>query len=628
MTTEGHSSSNDASGTATLIRRAVILAAGKGDRLQPRTARVPKCLVEVQGEPLLFHALRALASEGVREAVLVVGHLGETIRHRVGASFAGIEIRYVEAPDYETTNNIRSLWDARDYLDKDVLLVEADVIFDRGVIGALQCEPMSAAAVAPYKPEFSGTAVIRGTDRRVGRFLLGREQDASFDRSNAMKTVNIYALRKRLLIDHVVPRLCERIEAGAVHDYYESVLRDLVEEGRAEMAAVDVSAHRWYEIDDHRDLDAAEFLFLDRDAQFDRIQQLHGSYWRYGFVDHSYLYNLDFPPPAMLEGFRSELSEIVMNYPVGQSELCRLVAEWTGADARHLAVANGASELIKILGSGSAHRMTIPTPSFNEYEAVIPPDRLQRVPLDASTFDLDIDAFAEAAIRWGSDTAVIVTPNNPTARSVPRDAVLALARRLEPQGCRLIVDESFVEFSREGVAASVESAVTAHPNLVVIKSMSKVFGIAGLRLGYLLSADLSFIEDVRAALPIWNVNGLAEAFLRSVGRYRSEFERSCELTRAHSAALFRELEGTPGIEPLEPDANFILCKLTGPDQSGPEIARRLYVERNILVKDCAAKSMSDAHRYLRIASRTPEENARLVNAMRSVLAGRFTGATA
>ena len=161
--------------------------------------------------------------------------------------------------------------------------------------------------------------------------------------------------------------------------------------------------------------------------------------------------------------------------------------------------------------------------------------------------------------------------------------------------------------------------VESYSNLVVIKSMSKVFGIAGLRLGYLLSADREFIEVVRGCLPIWNVNGLAEEFLRTVGRYRSEFSDSCDLTRTTCDELYTDLLAIAGVEPVEPDANFVLCKLVGSAASGPEIARSLYVEHNILVKDCAAKSMPEADRYLRIASRTSEENHRLVQALVALL---------
>ena len=133
------------------VRRAVVLAAGRGDRLVSLAADVPKCLVEVDGVPLLERALHALASQGVAEAVIVIGHRGEAVRDRIGSCFSGVHIRYVEAPDFETTNNIRSLWDAREYLDEDILLVEADVAFDPSVVGALLVESASSAAVAPYQ---------------------------------------------------------------------------------------------------------------------------------------------------------------------------------------------------------------------------------------------------------------------------------------------------------------------------------------------------------------------------------------------------------------------------------------------------------------------------------------------
>jgi histidinol-phosphate/aromatic aminotransferase/cobyric acid decarboxylase-like protein/choline kinase len=611
---------NTAVPEAPAVRRAIILAAGKGTRLQPLTADVPKCLVEVGGVPLLQRALRALASQGVVEAVIVIGYGGDVIRDRIGSHFANVAIRYVDAPDFDTTNNIRSLWDARDYLDQDILLLEADVAFDAAVVTALLRQPGSSAAVAPYQRSLSGTVVRQNEHNDVTSFTLGAEQGPTFDLSTALKTVNIYLLREQLLRDAVVPCLCRAVEAGHVDRYYETVLQECVAKGKlTNLTAVDVSASRWYEIDDHRDLDAAEFLFRDRDAQYDRIQQLHGSYWRYGFTDHSYLYNMHFPPPAMLEVFRDDLHEVVTNYPVGQKEVAHLAADWTGANPDNLAIANGAAELIKILGNQFMQRLTIPTPSFNEYEAVIPGAGLNRFPLTPGTFELDVDAFAESAIQWQSDTAIVVTPNNPTALSVSREDILRLARRLEPQGCRLIVDESFIEFARAASEGSVEDAIEHHPNLVVIKSLSKVFGIAGLRIGYLLSADRDLINAVRAALPIWNINGLAEEFLRTVGRYRAEFAASCDLTRSAAAQLHEDLRTLPGIDPIEPDANFILARLTDPLASAPEVARRLYIEHNILIKDCAAKSMPEAARYLRIASRTPEENSVLVTALAAVL---------
>tara|TARA_B110000438_G_scaffold130393_1_gene126578 strand:+ start:35 stop:1375 length:1341 start_codon:yes stop_codon:yes gene_type:complete len=431
------------------------------------------------------------------------------------------------------------------------------------------------------------------------------------------KTVNLYLFRKNLLQEQIVPRLDQSIRAGHENEYYESVLRDFVEEdSNDKLIAVDVSKNRWYEIDDQRDLDAAEFIFLTRSQQFDRIQELHGAYWRYGFIDHAYLYNMYFPPAGMLEIFERNLPEIISNYPVAQPELARLVANWTGSNPNYLAVANGASELIKILGNQLFHRIIIPTPSFNEYEEVVQSEKIDRFPLDPETFNLDVDGFAAAAIKWGADNAVIVSPNNPTAMSVKPKELIKLAERLRSEKCRLIIDESFIEFSTQG---SLENMIDDQPNLAVIKSMSKVFGIAGLRLGYILSSDSDFINTIRGNLPIWNVNSMAEEFLYTVGRYRTEFIESCNQTRLDCMSLYEDLMATDGIEPIKPDANFVMCKLSDPNASGFEITRKLYVEHNILIKDCAKKSMPEADRYLRIASRTKEENKKLIHALTLVL---------
>ena len=602
------------------VRRAVILAAGKGNRIQPLTAGIPKCLIEVGGQSLIERALHALSLQQVNEVVIVVGYKASVIRDRVGVSFEGIKVTYVDAYDYETTNNIRSLWDARDYLTEDVILVEADVIFDSNLITDLLGERGSSAAVAPYYKALSGTLIQCDEQRRITKFLMNEDLDRLPKDIDLFKTVNVYLFRKTLLEEQIIPRLEQEIQDGHQNGYYESVLRDFVaEESKSELVAVDISKNRWYEIDDHRDLDAAEFLFSTRTEQFDRIQELHGAYWRYGFIDHAYLYNMYFPPAEMLEVFSKNLPEIVSNYPVAQPELARLVANWTGANPDNLAVANGAAELIKILGNQFIQRLIIPTPSFNEYEEVVQPERLDRFPLDPDTFNLDIDGFAHAAVQWKADTAVIVTPNNPTALSVKTEELMKLAERLSSEGCRLIVDESFIEFSALGSNGSLEDLIDDQPNLAVIKSMSKVFGIAGLRLGYILSSDRKFIDDIRDSLSIWNVNGMAEEFLHAAGRYREEFIESCNQTRVDCIALYETLLSTEGIDPIEPDANFVLCKLSDPKASGLEITRRLYVEHNILIKDCAKKSMPEADRYLRIASRTPAENRILVDALASIL---------
>lgn len=603
------------------VRRAIILAAGRGARLGPLTTSAPKCLVKVNGDPIVFRALRALTVAGVSEVAIVVGYGAEQVKEQVGPHYAGLSVTYVPAPRFNATGNIYSLWEARDLCDQDILLIEGDMVFDSDVLTHLQEVPGNSMAVAPYRAAMSGTVVLRDEHRRVTSFVLKDDQLTGADYSDAFKTVNIYLLRANLLREHVLPELARQIESGNDQEYYEVVLRDLVAAGSIpDLVAVDVSASRWYEVDDHRDLELAEFRFLERSSQFDRLRQMHGSYWQYGAVDHVHpAHNPHFPPTELLNELRGDLNRIVSSYPTAQLELDRLVATWTNSEPECVVVGNGSSQLIRILGEHLVEHLALPVPTFNEYENVMHPTRLTRFPLEKDTFTLDIDSFVEAVRTSGSDVAVVVTPNIPTALTIKPKVILGLAEQLSECGCRLVVDESFVDFSRAGRAGSVESAIQSHSNLVVMKSMSKVFGVPGLRLGYLLTADLGFASEVRSHLPIWNVNGVGEAFLRRVGRYRAEFETSCALVYETCQLLYQDLRAMPGISPFAPDANFVFCATSVPGMTAVDLARRLYLEHGILVKDCSYNTLPSGDRFLQIGSRSYEENRVLVEALSSLL---------
>jgi histidinol-phosphate/aromatic aminotransferase/cobyric acid decarboxylase-like protein len=602
-------------------RRAVILAAGIGQRLRPLTNDTPKCLVEVNGEPILCRALRSLADCGIQEAVIVVGYAAQKVEERIGPNFAGVAIRYVPTPDFASTGNICSLWSARSFCDRDIILLEGDIVFDHDVIACLQKTPGDSMAVAPYDPAMSGTVVRSDTKGHVTCFALGADQPPDFDFTDTFKTVNIYLLRAATLQGSILPEVASQIERGNVSAYYEAAFRDLRAGGSLPaLAAVDVSALRWCEIDDQHDLDLASFLFLERTSQFDRLRQLHGSYWRYGVTDHVHAaHNPYFPPRPLLDGLRDDLERVIASYPVAQSELDHLVALWIGAPKESVVASNGAAQLIKILGEHVIRRLIVPVPTFNEYENVMQPDALVRFPLESHTFKLDAERFAEAARASRADAAVVVSPNIPTSMMVKRTELLELATSLDRQRCKLLVDESFLDFSSSGRQESVESAVADHQNLIVLKSMSKVLGIPGLRLGYLLTSDVTLANTVRRHLPIWNINGLAEAFLRRVGSYHAEFDDSCRVVYQTCLELYRGLDALPGISPFPPDANFVFCSTSVPDLTGADLARKLYVDHNILVKDCSQNTMPDGERFLRIGSCTVEQNRVLVEALGSVI---------
>lgn len=357
-----------------------------------------------------------------------------------------------------------------------------------------------------------------------------------------------------------------------------------------------------------------------RERQYEALADAHGGYWRYGFIDHAYLYNLHFPPERFFELIKSQIHELVLNYPVAQATLAGWVGDLIDQPAERIVVGNGAAELIKIVSGSVAKKLIVPVPSFNEYANAAPEGTVVEFALEIPSFQLDVDKFAAEAIRCEADVAVVVTPNNPTSLSVPKPDLVRLLEKLDDHNCMLIVDESFIDFVSDRERVTLEKDIAQYPNLAIFKSMSKAYGICGLRIGYMLTANEDFAGKVRAGIHIWNLNGFAETFLKMAPEYREEFESSCVQVRKDRDLFYHSLCSIDGLLVFKPDANFVFCRLPDHAPSGPEVARSLFVEHNIYIKHCQGKSMPDSDRYVRIASRTPDENKHLVNLLGEVIA--------
>ena len=356
--------------------------------------------------------------------------------------------------------------------------------------------------------------------------------------------------------------------------------------------------------------------------KYEFISGQHGGYYRHDFIDHAYLYNLYFPPDAVFTDFKNRIRDIVLNYPVAQDALAALIGNLIHQPAERIVVGNGASELIKILSGHTAGKLIVPVPSFNEYANAAAAGQVVEFPLEFPSFNLDVDKFAAEAIRIKADVAVVVTPNNPTSLLVPKSDIIRLEQKLANHGCMLIVDESFMDFVQNPDQTTLEHEIECYPNLAILKSMSKAYGICGLRIGYMLTANSTFAEAVRKSVPIWNINGFAEEFLRFLPCYRQEFVESCKQVRADRDNLYCNLCAVPGMTVYKPDANFLFCRLPDYAQSAPEVTRSLFIEHNMYIKDCVGKTQPDSDRYIRISSRTETENCTLVDALADIITSK------
>ncbi len=352
--------------------------------------------------------------------------------------------------------------------------------------------------------------------------------------------------------------------------------------------------------------------------RYDFVSRQHGGYWRHDFIDHNYLYNLYFPPEEFFSNLTGKIHQLVLNYPIAQKDLAGLVGKLIGQPPEYLVVGNGAAELIKII-AGMGRKLIVPVPSFNEYANASLPENVVEFALEAPSFQLDIEKFATEAIRCQAGLAVVVSPNNPTSLLVPKVELIRLLKKLAKHDCMLIVDESFIDFAKDRDKETLENEIEKYPNLAIFKSMSKAYGICGIRIGYMLTANIEFAAKVRQGLHIWNINGFAEEFLRLAPQYQQKFIESCNKVKTDRDHFYEQLQTIPGMIVYRPDANYIFCRLPDHAASGPEITEQLFVQHNIYVKHCQGKTMLESDQYLRIASRTQAENERLVEALRDVI---------
>ena len=348
------------------------------------------------------------------------------------------------------------------------------------------------------------------------------------------------------------------------------------------------------------------------------VSSLYGGFWNFEVQDFCYMTNRYFPPQEFFESLSSSIQTLVKSYPSTNRHLSSLVAEPLGMTHEELVVGNGASELISVISGLRVEHLAIPVPTFGEY-----PNRAEIQGKQVSAyamgedFSLDVEGFIAHVRGAGANSVVIVRPNNPAGTLVSEEEVVRMLRAFGDLDM-VLVDESFLYFAGPNyLDLSVAGLIHEFPNLVIVNSMSKAYGVPGLRLGYAASGDRQLITRLRAELPIWNINSLAQFFLENMGWYGSQFADSCTQVRSATQALYRGLQSVPFLEPYPSRGNYILCR-TSSDLTGSGITARLYDEFGVLVNDCSGKRGLDS-RFFRIASRTTEENEELVRILLAIV---------
>lgn len=597
--------------------QAIILAAGMGKRLTELTQDRTKCMVQVNGVALIDRMLHQIESRHLSRIVIVVGYEGEKLMKYIDTLGIRTPIVYVQNPIYDKTNNIYSLALAKDYLcQDDTLLFESDLIFEDAVIDQLLDDPRETLAlVDKYESWMDGTCVKLGPDDSIASFVPSK--NFRFEEAHEYyKTVNIYKFGRHFSRTHYVPFLEAYSKALGNNEYYEQVLRVIAMLDDPEIRAKRLNGQLWYEIDDIQDLDIASSMFAqDPDLRVSLMQGRYGGYWRYPqLLDFCYLVNPYFPPQRLIDEIQANFTSLLTQYPSGMRVNALLAARNFAVHQQNILVGNGAAELIKALMARLEGVTGFIRPTFEEY-----PNRYQDRPNVCFTpagpdFRYTADDLMAFFGPQDIDNLVLINPDNPTGNYIPAPDVLRLADWAQEKGIRLILDESFADFADEADNTFIrQDLLDRYRRLYVVKSISKSYGVPGLRLGVLASGDQDLIAALKKDVAIWNINSFAEFYMQIEEKYKKDYARSLELIRAERARFRRELEKLPNLRVIPSQANYLMVELLG-GLSARAITRDLLVNRCILVKDLSPKL--GGQQYLRLAVRDTRDNDRLLEALR------------
>ncbi len=601
--------------------QAIILAAGMGKRLGEFTRNNTKCMVEVNGVKLIDRLLRQLSGLNLNRIVIVVGYEGQKLIDYLDKKHSDLKIEFVNNPIFDKTNNIYSLYLAKKQLQEDdTLLIESDLIFDDGMFELLlKDHNPNLALVAKYESWMDGTMVKIDDDKNIINFV----PKAAFsyaDKDKYYKTVNIYKLSKDFSTNKYIPFLEAYTKSVGNNEYYENVLSIISFLNSHNLKALPISSEKWYEIDDKQDLDIAEVLFADENDIIKKYYGRYGGFWRFPkMLDFCYLVNPYFRNSRIIDEIEANFRTLVAEYPSGLKVNTLIASKCWGVKENYIIPGNGAAELIKELMEILPGTLGVIRPTFEEY-----PNR--RKAEDLVTFIPQNDEYrysAQDLIDYFSqnraDNLLLINPDNPSGNFIPFDDVCRLAQWCQENNVRMIVDESFVDFSIgwENNTLLHDNILEQYPNMVVMKSISKSYGVPGLRLGIMCSADKNLIKELKKTVSIWNINSFAEFFMQIFTKYEKDYKKACAKFIEERNDIEAKLREIKYLRVMPSQANYFLVEIL-PPYTANQIVLKMLKQFNILTRDCSSKTGFDGKQYMRIAVRSHEDNAKLIEGLRQI----------
>lgn len=603
--------------------QALMLAAGMGKRLGKYTNNNTKCMVEVAGKKLIDRAIEAVEEAGINKMILVVGYEGQNLIDYIKANYADsqMQFEFIYNKDYATSNNIYSFYLAKDYVVKDdTVLLESDLIYDKSLIRKMMTvKHKNLVAVARYKSWMDGTVVTCDDEGHITQFI--DKADMNFELiGDYHKTVNVYKLSKQFCKNVYIPFLEAYMKAYGLNSYYETTLKVVAHLSKTQLNAYEIGDMPWYEIDDAQDLDIANAMFSKGKAKYDLLISKFGGYWRYdSMMDFCYLVNPYFPTKEFTAKMQREFPVLLGAYPSGLNMQNMNAERIFGVDQDNILVGNGASELINALGLVTKGKIAVGVPTFNEYVRCF--RNCEIVYVDNSKWNYGLNLQAYKDICNEVDMLCVVTPDNPSGAMLTKEQALDLAEYAAKTNTVLLLDESFADFAEPDKKYTLmdNAILQKYPNLIVVKSIGKSFGVAGLRLGVVASADKKLLSEMRKYMQIWNINSFAEYYLQTYNLFAKDYASACEKIAVERNRMIKEINKMDNIEAYPSQANYIMVNLG--DYSSYDFCVEALDKYNILLKDLSSKNYFNGKNFIRVAVKDTKENNAFLKAIKTEMRG-------
>lgn len=600
--------------------QAIILAAGMGKRLKELTSEATKCMVKVNGVAMIDRMMGYLDKLGLTRIVVVVGYEGKKLMEYIDALPISTPINYVDNDVYYKTNNIWSLYLAKDYLlEEDTILLESDLVFEEAVLRKIIEHPYpSLVLVDKFESWMDGTVVTLDENDGIKEFVAKKEFD--FDKIDEYyKTVNIYKFSREFSERYYVPFLEIYCNALGTNEYYEQVLKIIVCMENPQIKAVRLDGEKWYEIDDLQDLDIAETIFLGGEEKLERFQKRYGGYWRYPkLMDYSGLSNPFFPDKRMTAELQASFQTLLCQQPSGVQVNSLVAAKNFGLKQEQVIIGNDVAELIKNLTDRLGGRLGVLGPLLCEDTRMKTRDAFVEYIPDNRDFAYTVDDLINFFENKDIQSLFIVNPDNPSGNYIMKRDLLRLAKWAGDKNIRLVVDESFVDFAdaEEDKTLLEQDILNANPHLFVVRSISEPYGVPGLRIAIAASGDRELIADMKRDTEIRNINSLAEFSMQIYEKHKAAYQQSLFRFYAARRSLEEKLMEISFLRVIPSQASYVMCEVNEPHTSR-ELAIKL-LERNILIKEFSKDTDLYNRQYVRLAVRNENDNERLITALRDI----------